>query len=43
VQDLLFIGTCEKKKSVRKGRYDQPLIGFGADQFLGDSKKEGRK
>ncbi|WP_425420485.1 hypothetical protein [Phaeodactylibacter xiamenensis] len=43
MQGLFFVGACEKKKSVWKGRYDRPLIGFGTDQFLGDSKKEGRK
>ncbi len=43
MEDLFFIEACEKKKSAWKGRYDRPLIRIGADQFLGDSKKEGRK
>ena len=33
----------KRKNQSGKEGHDRPLIGFGADQFLGDSKKEGRK
>ena len=39
VEDLLFIGACEKKKSVWKGRNDRPLIRIGADQYLAVAKQ----
>lgn len=33
----------KRKNQSGKGVRDRPLIGFGTDQLLGDSKKEGRK